>query len=174
MPRPLQNNPKLNKEPNPSTEKPLTNSSSDSTVNLRTSVKLGVNPFDLASIPPFILGNVLRDAEKNEWRIRQDKPIIVDKDRPDEQCVEFVCGLLTAAMCIDMLRNEGRHHGNNEILRAYIKRGNGKWTRIPYAAVLTLVVRGVIVLNEKLFPIEEEPEPLAPPKSTFIFKGRKG
>lgn len=115
----------------------------------------------------------MKDSKTNEWRIGQDKPIVVDKDRPDEQCVEFVCGLMTAALCIDLLRNEGRHHKNQEMVRAYIKRGEGKWTRLPHTAVLTYVRAGTILLSEKWFPIHEEPEPLTPKQSSFVFKGKR-
>jgi hypothetical protein len=140
--------------------------------NLRRNVKLGINPFDLANVPGFILGNILKDPKTNEWRITQTRPIIVDKARPDEQCVEFVCSLITAALCIDLLRNEGRQLGNGEIVRAYLKRE--AWARIPHSAILTRVEKGTIILNERWFPIIEEAEPIVAKPSLFIMKGKKG
>lgn len=117
---------------------------------------------------------MIRDPVTEAWRIDQGKPVVVDPDIPDEQCVPFVCGLVTAALCIDLLRNEGRHLGNAEMVRAYVRRGEGKWTRLPYAATLTKTGNGTITLNERWFPIHEEPEPIVVKQSSFVFRGRRG
>lgn len=141
---------------------------------LRVKVSLGVNPFDLTYIPPIILGNVLKEPRTGDWRIDRECVIIIDKDKPDEQCVPFGCGLLSAALCLDLLRNELRQSNINAVVRGYMKKGKGDWKRLPHNAILTIQDKGAIKLNPQWFPIHEEPEPLVAPVSDFVFKGRKG
>ncbi len=94
-------------------------------------------------------------------------------DGGDERFVELGCDLLTAAMLVDFVRNEGRLEMTS-VCRAYMKKGEGQWVKLPYDAVLCVQERGKWVLNENIFPIEIEAEAYNPGVvKRVLFKRKK-
>lgn len=123
-------------------------------------IRLGINLWDIDHINPFI-----RDIALKGKIDTNAKPILIDKHRPDETCVPFTCDLLNAALTLDILRQE-QQNTNDPPIRAYIYRR--VWSRLPNAAVLTLVDNGKTLLSPEVFrePQDTEPLPLiAPPQN---------
>lgn len=119
--------------------------------------RLAVNVFDLTRIPAMVRGLLL------DGKVDTTKPLFMDKERPDELGVEFICDLLNAAATCDVLRNEGRRSGVP--MRAYIRQ-RGSWTRLPHSAVLTEIVGDTCVLNTELFPPTDAEMPTPAPYET--------
>ncbi len=122
---------------------------------LKRDVKLGVNIFDLDSLNPFVRSMLLGG------KVDTTRTVRVDKTRPDEQAVVFTCDTLTAALTIDLIRNEGRHEG--QVYRAYILRDK-VWVRLANNTVLTVKDGTTFTLDPKVFPVVEEAGLLVAPK----------
>lgn len=141
--------------PAPSSERPKPIESQ----KLRKGVKLGINVLDIMRVNPHVRIRALRDESGNS-KLDLEK-IHKFADGEDERFAEFTCELLSAALAIDIVRNEGRVELST-IARAYIRKGE-TWYRLPYNAVLcrkaTPDEGDGFVLNEEVFPIEIAPVP---------------
>lgn len=131
--------------------------SKGNTTDAEKRIKFAINLYDIDHINPFIRGIMLKG------KVNTETPIRVDKNKPDETAVEFTCDLLTAALTIDVLRNEQRKV-NSPSIRAYIYKKT--WRRIPYNQVLTVIDEGKTKLAPDVFIEREEvelgePEPLS-------------
>lgn len=137
---------------------------------LKTEVRLGLNIIDLGRMSEYV-------------RAKAVKTGLPDLSRPityaegDERLVELRCPLLTAAMLVDFVRNEGRVE-RSTICRAYMKKGDGGWVKLPLNAVLSVEVKGSkglkYELSEEWFPVEVEAVPYDPGTTQrVLFRKRK-
>ncbi len=88
----------------------------------------------------------------------------------DVAAVPFRCPLLEAAIVCDVLRSNARRLGHPPP-ELYISRDGGRWVRITYSTVLTIVSAGKTKLHPKVFPTEAVMGP--PPKVRPLFGGAK-
>ena len=82
-------------------------------------------------------------------------PIRTDPERLDESALAFSCDLLTAACCLDVMRDHDRRAGDYPT-RCYVKTAS-VWNKLPGHAVLTVAVNdhenhGRATLNPEWFP----------------------
>jgi hypothetical protein len=124
--------------------------------------RLAVNLYDLGRLDPVFRQRVLGG------RLNVDCPVWVDRNREDEQALEFVCPLLEAALAIDIIRSQDRKTGE-AATRAYVFRE--AWSRISGRMTLTeLDEQGKARLSREAFPA---PAPLVPPSRDFRIVGEK-
>lgn len=136
---------------------------------LRVPVRLGLNVIDLGRMSEYVRGKVVKTGAPDLKR-----PITYGEGG-DERLVELLCPLPTAALLVDFVRNEGRVE-RSTICRAYMKKGGGEWTKLPYGAVLTVERTGGTgyELSEEWFPLLVEAVPYDPGvTSRVLFKKRK-
>ena len=113
--------------------------------------QLAVNICDLTRIDPtvraMLLGGKLDVASG---------PIRTDPERLDESAIAFSCDLLTAACCLDVMRDHDRRAGDYPT-RCYVKTAS-VWNKLPGRATLTVTItdkyleHGKVVLNPEWFP----------------------
>lgn len=137
---------------------------------LRKDVCLGINVADLIRVNPHLRLRALRTADGTP-KLDLEK-VKTFGEAPDERFAEFKCDLLSAALAIDIIRNEGRVE-RSTICRAYIKRGE-TWSRLPFNAVLTRKESDHYVLDESVFPIEVEPEPYSGGDAEPVLISKRG
>ena len=114
--------------------------------------RLAVNLYDLTNVHELVRASLLG----GKLDLAKESVVWVDNSRLDETAVPFICDLLTAASCLDVLRSEARKV-NDPPIRAYIYRE--AWTRLPHYAVLVNIEDGKAVLSSEWFPRKAEAAP---------------
>lgn len=105
--------------------------------------RIGVNLFDLSRMEPLMRGKLLMG------KLDTTTPVVFNKEHPDETGLVFICPLLQAATCCDIIRSEDRRFDRSPT-RVY-RCVNEVWTRLAMNTALTRVVSGIVVLSDVLF-----------------------
>lgn len=125
--------------------------------------RLAINMWDLSHLHPTMKVGFLGG------KIDPTQPIWIDRDKPDETILEFVCNLFSAAVACDLLRSECRRSKEASV-RVYLKRAEA-WSRLPSTAILTVLEGKRFVLNPEWFPRKVKLIPIAPlPPEKFDWK----
>jgi len=113
-------------------------------------VRLAVNVCDLTRIDPTVREILLEHGGRTMGKLDVAAGVIrTDPERLDESAVAFACDLLTAACCLDVMRDHDRRVGDPPT-RCYLKTAFA-WNKLPAHAVLTLITDGKPALNPKWF-----------------------
>lgn len=117
--------------------------------------RLALNLFDVQHLHP-----TAQAMLAGRFDGRKEALVWVDRTRQDETAVPLVGPLLEAAVLVDVVRAEASRFGDD--CRAYLCRATA-WTRLPAAAVLTVVENGKPRLSAEWFPGAVESAPYQPP-----------